>query len=168
MFRCCLQGKSVTCPICQNSYPEHRLKYHIKTSHPGDKHKLHPHTHTHYLYSCYLIHFSVLSMSIIVLFFLYACVCVYFWNRCTPNTGQGCNGEAGREVPILWLLLPEEQQRLSAAHLGPPGCDIPLHFSQTDTHVGPSQLAHSVSGCDASVVWASICLFSWLSSSREG
>ncbi|XP_074510287.1 zinc finger protein ZFAT isoform X2 [Sebastes fasciatus] len=28
------QGKSVTCPVCQNSYPEHRLKHHIKTSHP--------------------------------------------------------------------------------------------------------------------------------------
>ncbi|TMS10927.1 Zinc finger protein ZFAT [Larimichthys crocea] len=29
------QGKSVTCPVCQHSYPEHRLKHHIKTSHPG-------------------------------------------------------------------------------------------------------------------------------------
>ncbi|KAM6935127.1 zinc finger protein ZFAT isoform 3-T3 [Lycodopsis pacificus] len=28
------QGKSVTCPVCQQSYPEHRLKHHIKTSHP--------------------------------------------------------------------------------------------------------------------------------------
>ncbi|XP_051263812.1 zinc finger protein ZFAT isoform X3 [Dicentrarchus labrax] len=28
------QGKSVTCPVCQHSYPEHRLKHHIKTSHP--------------------------------------------------------------------------------------------------------------------------------------
>uniref|UniRef100_A0A8C9XWH9 Zinc finger and AT-hook domain containing n=1 Tax=Sander lucioperca TaxID=283035 RepID=A0A8C9XWH9_SANLU len=28
------QGKSLTCPVCQNSYPEHRLKHHIKTSHP--------------------------------------------------------------------------------------------------------------------------------------
>ncbi|XP_039661132.1 zinc finger protein ZFAT-like isoform X3 [Perca fluviatilis] len=28
------QGKSVACPVCQNSYPEHRLKHHIKTSHP--------------------------------------------------------------------------------------------------------------------------------------
>uniref|UniRef100_UPI0037E9490D zinc finger protein ZFAT n=1 Tax=Semicossyphus pulcher TaxID=241346 RepID=UPI0037E9490D len=26
--------KSVTCPVCQQSYPEHRLKHHIKTSHP--------------------------------------------------------------------------------------------------------------------------------------
>ena len=32
---CCLQGKCVNCPVCQHSYPEHRLKYHIKTSHPG-------------------------------------------------------------------------------------------------------------------------------------
>uniref|UniRef100_A0A3Q3WQH7 C2H2-type domain-containing protein n=1 Tax=Mola mola TaxID=94237 RepID=A0A3Q3WQH7_MOLML len=29
------QGKCVTCPVCQHNYPEHRLKYHIKTSHPG-------------------------------------------------------------------------------------------------------------------------------------
>nr|XP_046255777.1 zinc finger protein ZFAT-like isoform X2 [Scatophagus argus] len=28
------QGKSVACPVCQHSYPEHRLKYHMKTSHP--------------------------------------------------------------------------------------------------------------------------------------
>ncbi|KAI3360855.1 hypothetical protein L3Q82_013075 [Scortum barcoo] len=28
------QGKSVTCPVCQHSYPEHKLKHHIKTSHP--------------------------------------------------------------------------------------------------------------------------------------
>ncbi|XP_008321644.1 zinc finger protein ZFAT isoform X2 [Cynoglossus semilaevis] len=28
------QGKSVTCPVCQRSYSEHRLKHHIKTSHP--------------------------------------------------------------------------------------------------------------------------------------
>ncbi|XP_044063823.1 zinc finger protein ZFAT-like isoform X2 [Siniperca chuatsi] len=28
------QGKSVTCPVCQHSYPEHRLKHHIKTAHP--------------------------------------------------------------------------------------------------------------------------------------
>ncbi|XP_011603794.1 zinc finger protein ZFAT isoform X1 [Takifugu rubripes] len=28
------QGKNVACPICQNSYPEHRLKCHIKTTHP--------------------------------------------------------------------------------------------------------------------------------------
>ncbi|XP_071326163.1 zinc finger protein ZFAT isoform X2 [Trachinotus anak] len=28
------QGKSVACPVCQHSYPEHRLKHHIKTSHP--------------------------------------------------------------------------------------------------------------------------------------
>nr|XP_043890897.1 zinc finger protein ZFAT-like isoform X2 [Solea senegalensis] len=28
------QGKSVTCPVCQRSYSEHRLKQHIKTSHP--------------------------------------------------------------------------------------------------------------------------------------
>ncbi|XP_036931451.1 zinc finger protein ZFAT-like isoform X2 [Acanthopagrus latus] len=28
------QGKSVTCPVCQHSCPEHRLKHHIKTSHP--------------------------------------------------------------------------------------------------------------------------------------
>ncbi|XP_041648982.1 zinc finger protein ZFAT-like isoform X2 [Cheilinus undulatus] len=26
--------KSVSCPVCQQSYPEHRLKHHIKTSHP--------------------------------------------------------------------------------------------------------------------------------------
>ncbi|KAM7420438.1 hypothetical protein PAMA_014927 [Pampus argenteus] len=28
------QGKTVTCPVCNQSYPEHRLKHHIKTSHP--------------------------------------------------------------------------------------------------------------------------------------
>ncbi|XP_010795358.1 zinc finger protein ZFAT isoform X1 [Notothenia coriiceps] len=28
------QGKSAACPVCHNSYPEHRLKHHIKTSHP--------------------------------------------------------------------------------------------------------------------------------------
>ncbi|XP_056237895.1 zinc finger protein ZFAT-like isoform X1 [Seriola aureovittata] len=28
------QGKSAACPVCQHSYPEHRLKHHIKTSHP--------------------------------------------------------------------------------------------------------------------------------------
>ncbi|CAG6015820.1 unnamed protein product [Menidia menidia] len=28
------QGSSVTCPVCQQSYPEHRLKSHIKSSHP--------------------------------------------------------------------------------------------------------------------------------------
>uniref|UniRef100_UPI003AB012D7 zinc finger protein ZFAT n=1 Tax=Centroberyx gerrardi TaxID=166262 RepID=UPI003AB012D7 len=28
------QGKSVACPVCHQSYPEHRLKNHIKTSHP--------------------------------------------------------------------------------------------------------------------------------------
>ncbi|XP_075897261.1 zinc finger protein ZFAT [Nelusetta ayraudi] len=28
------KGKNVACPICQNSYAEHRLKYHMKTSHP--------------------------------------------------------------------------------------------------------------------------------------
>uniref|UniRef100_A0A8C2XCT9 Zinc finger and AT hook domain containing n=1 Tax=Cyclopterus lumpus TaxID=8103 RepID=A0A8C2XCT9_CYCLU len=28
------QRKSVTCPVCQHSCPEHRLKHHIKTSHP--------------------------------------------------------------------------------------------------------------------------------------
>ncbi|XP_018541390.1 zinc finger protein ZFAT isoform X2 [Lates calcarifer] len=28
------QGKTVACPVCKNSYPEHRLKHHIKTSHP--------------------------------------------------------------------------------------------------------------------------------------
>uniref|UniRef100_A0A674P6J1 Zinc finger and AT hook domain containing n=1 Tax=Takifugu rubripes TaxID=31033 RepID=A0A674P6J1_TAKRU len=37
------QGKNVACPICQNSYPEHRLKCHIKTTHPGEQHKIHPH-----------------------------------------------------------------------------------------------------------------------------
>ncbi|XP_068180465.1 zinc finger protein ZFAT isoform X2 [Antennarius striatus] len=29
------QVKSLSCPVCQQSYPEHRLKYHIKTTHPG-------------------------------------------------------------------------------------------------------------------------------------
>ncbi|XP_069549307.1 zinc finger protein ZFAT isoform X2 [Brachyistius frenatus] len=28
------QGRSATCPVCNHSYPEHRLKHHIKTSHP--------------------------------------------------------------------------------------------------------------------------------------
>ncbi|XP_068426739.1 zinc finger protein ZFAT isoform X3 [Clinocottus analis] len=28
------QGKSVTCPVCQHSCQEHRLKHHIKTCHP--------------------------------------------------------------------------------------------------------------------------------------
>ncbi|KAG7229398.1 hypothetical protein INR49_012789 [Caranx melampygus] len=28
------QGKSAACPVCQHSYPEHKLKHHIKTSHP--------------------------------------------------------------------------------------------------------------------------------------
>lgn len=28
------QAKSVTCPVCHHSYPEHRLKHHIKTVHP--------------------------------------------------------------------------------------------------------------------------------------
>uniref|UniRef100_A0A7N6BWA1 C2H2-type domain-containing protein n=1 Tax=Anabas testudineus TaxID=64144 RepID=A0A7N6BWA1_ANATE len=28
------QGKSANCPVCQHSYPEHRLKHHIRTSHP--------------------------------------------------------------------------------------------------------------------------------------
>ncbi|XP_035528252.1 zinc finger protein ZFAT-like isoform X2 [Morone saxatilis] len=28
------QGKSVSCPVCEHRYPEHRLKHHIKTSHP--------------------------------------------------------------------------------------------------------------------------------------
>ncbi|XP_030606742.1 zinc finger protein ZFAT isoform X2 [Archocentrus centrarchus] len=28
------QGRSETCPVCHRSYPEHRLKHHIKTSHP--------------------------------------------------------------------------------------------------------------------------------------
>ncbi|XP_028280575.1 zinc finger protein ZFAT isoform X3 [Parambassis ranga] len=28
------QGKSVACPVCHCSYSEHRLKWHIKTSHP--------------------------------------------------------------------------------------------------------------------------------------
>uniref|UniRef100_A0A3Q3NGF0 Zinc finger and AT-hook domain containing n=1 Tax=Mastacembelus armatus TaxID=205130 RepID=A0A3Q3NGF0_9TELE len=28
------KGNSVTCPVCQHSYPEHRLKHHIRTSHP--------------------------------------------------------------------------------------------------------------------------------------
>lgn len=36
---CCSQGKSVTCPVCQQSYPEHKLKHHIKTSHPGKEHR---------------------------------------------------------------------------------------------------------------------------------
>lgn len=46
---CCLQGKSVTCPVCQHNYPEHRLRYHIKTSHPGKKHTNISTTHTHTL-----------------------------------------------------------------------------------------------------------------------
>ncbi|XP_068613195.1 zinc finger protein ZFAT [Brachionichthys hirsutus] len=29
------QGKSLSCPVCQHSYPEQSLKFHIKTSHPG-------------------------------------------------------------------------------------------------------------------------------------
>ncbi|XP_037532997.1 zinc finger protein ZFAT [Nematolebias whitei] len=29
------QGRSATCPVCRCSFPEHRLKYHIKSSHPG-------------------------------------------------------------------------------------------------------------------------------------
>uniref|UniRef100_A0A3Q0S4V8 Zinc finger and AT-hook domain containing n=1 Tax=Amphilophus citrinellus TaxID=61819 RepID=A0A3Q0S4V8_AMPCI len=32
------QGRSETCPVCHRSYPEHRLKHHIKTSHPGKEH----------------------------------------------------------------------------------------------------------------------------------
>ncbi|XP_076008865.1 zinc finger protein ZFAT isoform X2 [Genypterus blacodes] len=28
------QGKTVACPVCNQSYPEHRLKSHMKTSHP--------------------------------------------------------------------------------------------------------------------------------------
>uniref|UniRef100_A0A3B4ZPH8 Zinc finger and AT-hook domain containing n=1 Tax=Stegastes partitus TaxID=144197 RepID=A0A3B4ZPH8_9TELE len=28
------QGRSATCPVCHHSYPEHRLKNHIKKSHP--------------------------------------------------------------------------------------------------------------------------------------
>uniref|UniRef100_A0A4W6C3T5 Zinc finger and AT-hook domain containing n=1 Tax=Lates calcarifer TaxID=8187 RepID=A0A4W6C3T5_LATCA len=28
------QEQTVACPVCKNSYPEHRLKHHIKTSHP--------------------------------------------------------------------------------------------------------------------------------------
>nr|XP_020464095.1 zinc finger protein ZFAT-like [Monopterus albus] len=28
------QENSLACPVCQHSYPEHRLKHHIKTSHP--------------------------------------------------------------------------------------------------------------------------------------
>ncbi|KAM9310537.1 zinc finger protein ZFAT isoform 2-T2 [Pholidichthys leucotaenia] len=28
------QGRSASCPVCQRSYPEYRLKHHIKTSHP--------------------------------------------------------------------------------------------------------------------------------------
>lgn len=37
-FQCCLQGENVACPICHNSFAEHRLKYHMKTSHPGESH----------------------------------------------------------------------------------------------------------------------------------
>uniref|UniRef100_A0A3B4F2J2 Zinc finger and AT-hook domain containing n=1 Tax=Pundamilia nyererei TaxID=303518 RepID=A0A3B4F2J2_9CICH len=32
------QGRSETCPVCHRNYPEHRLKHHIKTSHPGKEH----------------------------------------------------------------------------------------------------------------------------------
>ncbi|XP_037836291.1 zinc finger protein ZFAT isoform X2 [Kryptolebias marmoratus] len=30
------QGSSATCPVCQCSFPEHRLKYHIRSSHPDE------------------------------------------------------------------------------------------------------------------------------------
>ncbi|XP_070767746.1 zinc finger protein ZFAT [Enoplosus armatus] len=32
------QRKSATCHVCQHSYPEHKLKHHIKTAHPGKEH----------------------------------------------------------------------------------------------------------------------------------
>uniref|UniRef100_A0A3Q4I0D0 Zinc finger and AT hook domain containing n=1 Tax=Neolamprologus brichardi TaxID=32507 RepID=A0A3Q4I0D0_NEOBR len=32
--------ESETCPVCHRNYPEHRLKHHIKTSHPGKEHTM--------------------------------------------------------------------------------------------------------------------------------
>lgn len=132
MCHCCLQGKSVTCPICQNSYPEHRLKYHIKTSHPG-KAQSTP-SNTLLLFILHTLTYSFHCCRIIVHYFSFMCLCLcVFLDRCTPSAGKECNGEACRKVSVLWLLLPEEQQWLSAPHLGPSGCDMPLHLSQTDT-----------------------------------
>lgn len=83
MCRVCLQGKNVTCPICQNSYPEHRLKCHIKTTHPGEQHKIHPHICCHYLYfSCYVI---LVCCHIIFFFHLFVFVCGQMHSQYRPR-----------------------------------------------------------------------------------
>lgn len=53
-------------------------------------------------------------------------------------------------MPLLWLLLPKEQQRLSAAHLGPSRSDNALLFkagehahSTSPQHMWASTSAHS-------------------------
>lgn len=84
-------------------------------------------------------------------FILGVCVCMSALDRHTPHAGQRNYGEACREVPLLWLLLPKEQQWLSAAHLGPPGCDTPLPLIQTlicvETRQGPSVSVRTVFQC---------------------
>lgn len=65
-----LQGKSATCPVCQQSYPEHKLKNHIKTSHPGKEHtniSIHMDRQTHLTCQCFLVCYreTVSSMFLI-------------------------------------------------------------------------------------------------------
>lgn len=112
----------MTCPICQNSYPEHRLKCHIKTTHPGEQHKIHPHICWHYLYlfilySCYLINSIVPSF-----FLLCACtnVCI-FWTDALPTQAKGVMVKRAEKCPYCdsyFLKNSSDYQRHIWAHQG--------------------------------------------------
>lgn len=127
----CLQGKNVTCPICQNSYTEHRLKCHIKTTHPGEQHKIHPHICCHYLYfSCYVIPSSLLSHN----FFSSMCL----WTDALPIQAKGVMVKRAEKCPYCdsyFLKNSSDYQRHIWAHQGV----IFLHIYFRQTHMWLNQ-----------------------------
>lgn len=129
----CLQGKSVTCSICQNSYPEHRLKYHLKTSHPGKAQ--HTPSNTISLFILHSGHYLFQCCLITVHYFSSMCLCfVYFWIDALPAQAKSVmvkRAEKCSYCDSYFLKNSSDYQRHIWAHQGV----IFLNIYLTPTHM---------------------------------
>ncbi|XP_074540259.1 zinc finger protein ZFAT isoform X2 [Halichoeres trimaculatus] len=111
--------KSVTCPVCQQSYPEHRLKHHIKISHPGKEH------------NCINRHFPTFPLGQITnrdlqCLLIFACMCL---TDAQPSQGTGLMARGPEKCPYCdsyFVKSSSDFQRHIWAHQGikPYNCTV--------------------------------------------
>lgn len=134
---CCLQGKSVACPVCQHSYPEHRLKYHIKSVHPGKEHtniSTHRQMHTPPVHVVHKMRFH------------FVCVCLHV---CAGQTHHLCR------VKVWWCSAQRSAPtatptswRTAVTSSGTSGPTKVWYFStlNTDKHIHGARVWRNTSG----------------------